>query len=55
VRPSATRCAYVIYTRASTEIDLRDVLFYNRVRPKFFASEPPASRFAPLFSFLWLG
>ncbi|MFX8164529.1 hypothetical protein ABTL04_19555, partial [Acinetobacter baumannii] len=37
------------------ENDLRDLLFYNRVRPKFFASEPASVTFCyTLFSFLWL-
>jgi hypothetical protein len=34
---------------------LRDVLFYKRVRPKFFASEPASVTFCyTLFSFLWV-
>ena len=37
------------------ENDLRDVLFYNRVRPKFFASEPSSVTFCyTLFTFLWM-
>jgi len=44
-----------IYTSGIYEDDLRDVLFYKRARPKFFASEPSSVTFCyTLFAFLWL-
>ena len=49
------RFASVLYSRGLYENDLRDVLFYNRVRPKFFASEPASVTFCyALFSFIWM-
>ncbi len=45
----------VLYSSGVYENDLRDVLFYKRIRPKFFASEPASVTFCyTLFSFLWL-
>jgi hypothetical protein len=45
----------VLYARGIYENDLRDVLYYHRVRPKFFASEPASVTFCySLFTFVWL-
>jgi hypothetical protein len=45
----------VLYSRGLYENDLRDVMFYNRVRPKFFASEPASVTFCyTLFTFIWM-
>jgi hypothetical protein len=45
----------VLYQKGVYENDLRDILFYNRVRPKFFASEPSSVTFCyTLFSFIFL-
>jgi len=55
LRPVSDAVRNVIYSKGVYENDLRDVLFYNRVRPKFFASEPASVTFCyTLFSFLWL-
>jgi hypothetical protein len=44
-----------LYRKGVYENDLRDLLFYNRVRPKFFASEPASVTFCyTLFCFIWL-
>jgi hypothetical protein len=40
LRPVSDAVRKVLYSKGVYENDLRDVLFYNRVRPKFFASEP---------------
>jgi hypothetical protein len=45
----------VLYSKGVYENDLRDLLLYNRVRPKFFASEPASVTFCyTLFAFIWL-
>jgi hypothetical protein len=45
----------VIYSRGVYENDLRDLVLYNRVRPKFFASEPSSVTFCyALLCFLWM-
>lgn len=45
----------LLYSRGIYENDLRDVLLYGRVRPKFFASEPASVTFCySLFSFIWM-
>jgi hypothetical protein len=45
----------VLYAKGVYENDLRDLFFYNRVRPKFFASEPASVTFCyALFTFTWL-
>jgi hypothetical protein len=55
LRPVSDAVRNVIYSKGVYENDLRDVLFYNRVRPKFFASEPASVTFCyTFFSFLWL-
>ncbi len=44
-----------IYSRGVYENDLRDLAFYGRIRPKFFASEPSSVTFCyTLCAFLWL-
>ena len=54
LRPVSDAVRNVLYRKGVYENDLRDVLFYNRVRPKFFASEPASVTFCyTLFSFLW--
>jgi hypothetical protein len=55
LRPLSDAVRSVLYSRGYYENDLRDLLFYNRVRPKFFASEPASVTFCyALFTFLWL-
>jgi hypothetical protein len=55
LRPVSDAVRSVLYSRGLYENDLRDVLFYNRVRPKFFASEPASVTFCyTLFTFIWL-
>jgi hypothetical protein len=45
----------VLYSRGLYDADLRDLQYYERIRPKFFASEPSSVTFCyTLFSFLWL-
>jgi hypothetical protein len=55
LRPVSDAVRNVLYRQGIYENDLRDVLFYNRVRPKFFASEPASVTFCyTLFTFLWV-
>ena len=55
LRPISDGARKVLYSKGVYENDLRDMLFYNRVRPKFFASEPASVTFCyTLFSFIWL-
>lgn len=55
LRPVSDAARRVLYSKGVYENDLRDILFYNRVRPKFFASEPASVTFCyTLFSFIWL-
>ena len=55
LRPLSDAVRKVIYSKGVYENDLRDLFFYNRVRPKFFASEPSSVIFCyALFSFIWL-
>ena len=55
LRPISDAVRTVLYRKGVYENDLRDLLFYNRVRPKFFASEPASVTFCyTLFSFIWL-
>ena len=55
LRPVSDAVRKVLYSRGVYENDLRDILFYNRVRPKFFASEPASVTFCyTLFTFLWM-
>ena len=45
----------LLYSRGIYENDLRDMLLYGRVRPKFFASEPSSVTFCfSLFTFVWM-
>ena len=54
LRPISDAVRNVLYRKGVYENDLRDVLFYNRVRPKFFASEPASVTFCyTLFTFVW--
>jgi hypothetical protein len=54
LRPISDAARRVLYTKGVYENDLRDVLYYNRVRPKFFASEPSSVTFCyTFFSFVW--
>jgi hypothetical protein len=55
LRPLSDAVRNVLYSKGIYENDLRDVLFYKRVRPKFFASEPSSVTFCyTLFTFVWL-
>ena len=55
LRPLSDAVRNLIYSKGVYENDLRDLFFYNRVRPKFFASEPASVPFCyTLFSFIWL-
>src|SRR4030095_10514986 len=54
-RPISDAVRKVLYSKGVYENDLRDLLFYNRIRPKFFASEPASVTFCyTLFTFIWL-
>jgi hypothetical protein len=54
-RPVSDAVRKVLYSKGVYENDLRDLLFYKRVRPKFFASEPSSVTFCyTLFTFIWL-
>jgi hypothetical protein len=55
LRPLSDAVRNVLYRQGIYENDARDVLFYHRVRPKFFASEPASVTFCySLFTFLWM-
>jgi hypothetical protein len=56
LRPLSDAVRARIYpTRGLYENDLRDLIIYNRVRPKFFASEPSSVTFCfSVFAFIWL-
>lgn len=55
LRPISDAVRKAIYRAGVYENDLRDLLFYHRVRPKFFASEPASVTFCySLFAFLWM-
>ena len=54
LRPLSDSVRQVLYSRGLYENDLRDMLMYKRVRPKFFASEPASVTFCfSLFTFIW--
>ncbi|WIM12670.1 hypothetical protein [Enhydrobacter sp.] len=54
LREVSDRVRAVIYQRGVYENDLRDMLLYNRIRPKFFASEPASVTFCfSIFTFVW--
>jgi hypothetical protein len=55
LRPLSDSVRNAIYRRGLYEADLRDVVFYGRIRPKFFASEPSSVTFIyTLCTFIWL-
>ena len=55
LRPLSDAVRNVLYRQGVYENDMRDVLFYKRIRPKFFASEPASVTFCyTLFTFLWV-
>jgi len=55
LRPISDAVRNVLYSKGVYENDARDLLFYERVRPKFFASEPASVTFCyTLFTFIWL-
>jgi hypothetical protein len=55
LRPVSDAARNVLYRKGVYENDLRDLLLYKRVRPKFFASEPSSVTFCyTLFTFVWL-
>lgn len=55
LRPVSDGVRRLLYDRGYYDSDLRDVAYYGRVRPKFFASEPASVTFGyTLVSFLWL-
>jgi hypothetical protein len=55
LRPISDAVRNVIYRQGIYENDLRDILYYSRVRPKFFASEPASVTFCySLFTFIWM-
>ena len=55
LRPISDAVRNVIYRQGIYENDLRDILYYGRVRPKFFASEPASVTFCySLFTFVWM-
>jgi len=54
LRPISDAVRKVLYPKGLYENDLRDMLMYKRVRPKFFASEPASVTFCySLFTFIW--
>ncbi|MGE0152920.1 MAG: hypothetical protein AB7R90_09900 [Reyranellaceae bacterium] len=54
VRAISDGARHVLYRSGIYESDLRDLIFYGKVRPKFFTSEPSAVTFAfSLFSLAW--
>lgn len=54
LRPVSDAVRRVLYSRGLYDGDQRDILYYDRVRPKFFASEPASVTFCyTLFTFSW--
>jgi hypothetical protein len=54
-RPISDAVRNAIYSQGVYENDLRDILYYRRIRPKFFASEPASVTFCySLFTFIWM-
>jgi len=54
-RPVSDAVRKVLYSSGIYENDARDVIFYHRVRPKFFASEPAGVTFCfAFFTFIWM-
>jgi hypothetical protein len=55
LRPVSDAVRHVLYSSGIYENDARDVIFYHRIRPKFFASEPAGVTFCyALFTFIWM-
>jgi hypothetical protein len=55
LRPLSDAVRNAIYRQGVYENDLRDILYYSRARPKFFASEPASVTFCySLFTFVWM-
>ncbi len=54
LRPISDAVRGVLYSHGIYENDIRDMLLYRRIRPKFFASEPASVTFCySLFTFVW--
>lgn len=54
LRPVSDAVRRVLYSRGLYDGDQRDILYYDRVRPKFFASEPASVTFCySLFTYCW--
>jgi hypothetical protein len=54
LRPISDAVRASLYRQGLYENDLRDLILYRRVRPKFFASEPSSVTFCySLFGFVW--
>ena len=54
LRDVSDRVREAIYQHGVYENDLRDMILYHRVRPKFFASEPASVTFCfSIFTFVW--
>jgi hypothetical protein len=56
LRPLSDAVRKLIYnSKGVYENDLRDIIYYKQVRPKFFASEPASVTFCyVLFTFVWM-
>jgi hypothetical protein len=55
LRPVSDAVRRLLYSSGIYENDARDVIFYHRIRPKFFASEPAGVTFCyALFTFIWM-
>jgi hypothetical protein len=56
LRPISDAARYWLYDKGEIyDADLRDLLLYDRIRPKLFSSEPSAVTFAfTLLAFVWL-
>jgi hypothetical protein len=55
LRPVSDAVRGILYSKGLYENDLRDVLYYRQIRPKFFASEPASVTFCyTLFTFIWM-
>jgi hypothetical protein len=55
LRPLSDGVRKLLYSKGIYENDLRDIIYYHRVRPKFFASEPASVTFCyALFTFVWM-
>ena len=55
LRPVSDAVRHRIYSTGVYDADIRDLLLYGKIRPKFFASEPAAVTFTyTICSFVWL-